>query len=71
MKRFFIIDRFEGVYAVCEHDGQMVEIPKARLPRGVRAGDALVCEDGVYRVDVQETARRREQAQKLIDELWK
>ena len=49
----------------------MVEIPKARLPRGVRAGDALVCEDGVYRVDAQETARRREQAQKLIDELWK
>ena len=67
-----IVDRFEGDYAVCEKDDRtMINIERKRLPVGVKDGDVLVLDAGSIRIDGSETARRRQQAKKLMDELWK
>lgn len=67
-----IIDRFEGEYAVCEdgEEGQFKKLPKVLLPGGVREGDCLVSEDGVWKLDAAETLRRRKAAQELLDKLY-
>jgi len=53
-----IIDRFEGDYAVVEFTGRrMVEIHKRLLPAGLKEGDAIRCDDGVYVFDEIETER--------------
>lgn len=51
-----IIDRFVGDYAVVEFTGRrMVEIPKKDLPAGLKEGDTICCNGGVYVYDEQET----------------
>ena len=43
----YIIDRFEGKWAVCEaEDGKMIDIEKSKLPKNARAGDVIVQENG-------------------------
>lgn len=36
-----VIDRFEGNFAVCEMDGQMVNIPRSCIPPQAGEGSAL------------------------------
>jgi len=37
-----IVDRFEGKYAVCEKEGNvMINIEKSQLPKGVKEGDVI------------------------------
>lgn len=61
-----IIDRFEGDYAVVElPDRSTVDIPKQLVPKGAKEGDVLSIE-----IDKDETAKRKERIQKLMDELW-
>ena len=63
----FVIDRFEGGFAVCEQeDGSMVNIPNEDLPEGCHEGSVLrVGEDGGYTADLEEEARRRAAAAAL------
>ena len=44
----YIIDRFEGIYAVCEdEERQFVNIEKTALPAGAREGSSIsVSENG-------------------------
>ncbi len=66
------IDRFEGGYAVCEQeDRTILRIEKQKLPVGAREGDVLLIERDTIIVDAVETARRRGQINKLMDDLWK
>lgn len=56
----YIIDRFEGEYAVLEKaKGGTTDIPKSELP-DVSEGDIVIFEDGTYRVDEEETKKRKE-----------
>ena len=56
----YIVDRFEGDFAVLESEnGGTVDILKSDLP-DVKEGDVIVFEDGYYKVDREETQRRRE-----------
>ncbi len=54
MKKF-IIDRFEGNYAICEtEDKSFVSIPKYKLPLDCKEGDCLIQDaDGMYRKDIE------------------
>lgn len=61
-----IIDRFEGNYAIVElPDRSTANIPKQLVPEGAKEGDVLSIE-----IDKDETAKRKERIQKLMDELW-
>lgn len=65
-----IVDRIVQDVAVCElGDGSLVHIPLEQLPPEVQEGDCLMDMDGVYIIDEEETARRREYAQSLLKRL--
>lgn len=56
----YIIDRFEGDYAVLEMEsGGTIDVLKADLPE-VAEGDVIIFENGFYRVCKEETLKRRE-----------
>ena len=69
-----IIDRFDGVYAICEDkDKAFFAIEQTELPAGAKTGDVLVItDDGVLQIDKEETQRRRrrvlEKQKKLLGE---
>ena len=55
------IDRFDGIYAICEDkDKAFFAIETSELPQGAKAGDVLkITDDGALSIDVEETERRR------------
>jgi uncharacterized ferredoxin-like protein len=61
-----IIDRFEGEYAVVElQDKSMVNIPKKILPAEAGEGDIISIV-----IDKDETEKRKQEIQKLAEDLW-
>ncbi|MGN0479256.1 MAG: DUF3006 domain-containing protein [Hominenteromicrobium sp.] len=61
MKRM-IIDRFDGIYAICEDkDKAFFAIEIGELPKGAKAGDVLlITDEGLLQIDTEETERRRQ-----------
>ena len=59
-----IIDRFEGIYAICEdRDKAFFAIEQSELPAGVKVGDVLkITDEGTLEIDAEETERRRNRA---------
>lgn len=66
------IDRFDGVYAICEGDDEkLYAIEKSELPKGAKPGDVLrLSSDGSLTLDADETKRRKERIQKLQDKIF-
>ena len=61
-----IIDRFEGDYAVVElPDLTVVDMPRSLIPEGAKEGDVLV-----IGIDPDETDKRKERIEKLMNDLW-
>jgi len=66
-----IIDRFEGLYAVCEkEDRTMMDIKRINLPSGVKEGDVLGIDYGIITIDRDETEKRRREIEKLTENIW-
>lgn len=62
----YIIDRFEGEFAVCElEDMSMVNIPRKALPPDAREGDSIL-----VTIDDAETEDRKARIGKLMDDLF-
>ena len=67
---YWVIDRLEEGYAVCEHGDGMENIPAELLPEGAREGDCLFrCGEGCA-ADREETRRRREENLRLTQALF-
>lgn len=67
-----IVDRIEAGFAICElPDRSRQQIPLDLLPAGLREGDCLRESGGHYRIDRQETDRRRAAAAALFRSLQK
>lgn len=67
-----ILDRFEGDLAVLEtQERKIIMIQRSVLPEGVCEGDVIYEENGVYRVDSEETKRRKAEINELLKGLWK
>ena len=66
----YIVDRIEGDLAVCERDDlEFFDIPLEKLPEGTKAGDCLVF-DGEWRIDSDETERRKARIEKKMRDLF-
>lgn len=67
----YVIDRFEGEYAVCEDaNGKTRDFARVELPRGAGEGDVIRrTADGAFYIDSRETAKRREQSRRLFESL--
>lgn len=62
----YIIDRFEGDFAVVEIDeGKFANIPRLALPKEAKEGDVI----NVW-IDKDETEQRRKRIKELMDNLW-
>lgn len=55
------IDRFEGVYAICEDkDGAKFAIPAQEVPQGAKEGTCLqISDEGILTIDEEATARKK------------
>ena len=62
-----IIDRFENDMALVEYQGRTFSIPKKWLPATVKEGDVVIM---TAAVDEQETARRRKDIEKKMEDLF-
>lgn len=60
----WIIDRFEGEYAVIEHGCVTFNVPRCALPEDIKEGDVLK-----VIVDEELTWQRKQKIQKLFDKL--
>lgn len=70
MKRY-IIDRFEGEIAVYEtEDKKTIDIERNELPKNADVGDVIIFEKGKFRVDREETSKRRKEIEALTNELF-
>lgn len=62
----FIIDRFEGEFAVVElEDKEMVDLPKILLPIEAKEGDLIIVS-----IDKEETKNRQERIQEKFNKLF-
>lgn len=67
----FIIDRFEGDYAICQgEEGDMEEIERTKIPSDSKEGDVLILEGDKFFIDKEETSRLKENIDKLMEEVW-
>lgn len=68
----FIIDRFEGIYAVCElENGEFADVPKEDIPKEAKEGDILFKTDNGYCVDKMATENKRKQIKERMNKLFK
>jgi len=66
-----IIDRFEGSYAVCEkEDRTMINIERIDVPFQAKEGDVLSIDRNLITIDIEETEKRRQNIEKLTEDLW-
>ena len=66
-----IIDRFEGVYAVCETENkEYINIPKSELPQGIKEGDVLNCINDKWNIDTITTKERKEKIKNKLNSLF-
>lgn len=70
MEEFFIVDRVENGYAVCETEqGDKKDIPLDKT-LDISEGDVLVLKNGVYIADKDKTEERRKRILALQEDLW-
>jgi len=69
----YIIDRFEGDFAVCEVDvGKTVDIRADLLPSDAKEGDVIVPDGGRYKIIIdEETEQRKQDVREQIKRLWR
>ncbi len=67
----FIIDRFEGEFAVLEDEkGNFTEIKKSLLPSNAKESDCVVLKDGKYTINKETTAKLKEEIDDLMNDLF-
>ena len=72
MQMVYIIDRFEGEYAICEdEDRNMVSVKRHDLPDDAREGDVIVYDGENFTIDRDEASRRKERIKRKMASLWR
>ena len=62
MKEVFTVDRIEGDYFVIETpEEDIINVEKYLVESGAKEGDCLVKKDGHFRIDIEETKKRKEE----------
>lgn len=66
-----IIDRFEGIYAICElQNGGFIDVPKEDIPKEAKEGDILIKTDNRYCVDKTATESKRKEIKRKMNRLF-
>lgn len=68
----YIIDRFEGEYAVLEEEsGSHTDVPRALLPENAAEGDLLHYDGTAYRIDKAAAEIRRRRIEEKMRRIMK
>lgn len=68
MTRKFVVDRFEGEFAVIVDDeGTTKNIDRINVSSSLKEGDVCLLFNGFYHVDNDESHKKKEEFQKLFD----
>lgn len=71
MNNLYIVDRIEGEYVVIETpDENMINVDKILIQDGVKTGDCLVKLGETYKIDIEQTERRKERIHNLMKGMW-
>lgn len=66
-----IVDRIEETTAVCQREDRSVfTLPLSRLPQGVKEGDVLREENGVFKAAPDETSERKKRIRQKMKHLF-
>ena len=66
----YIIDRFEGEFAVLEkEEGGTFDVPKTQI-KDAKEGDVVLFDDGVYIIDAEETEKRKAMIEEKMRKLF-
>jgi len=66
----YIIDRIEQEIVICESEsGSKVKLSARELPKEAREGDVISNVNGVFRIDGEETKRRRQKMREKLNRL--
>lgn len=66
----YTIDRINENTAVCEDEnGNLLKLMASELPRGVKEGDILRKQDGVWCKDEKESSERRQAMKEKLNRL--
>lgn len=66
-----IIDRFEGNYAVCEDENrQMQNVELSLIEGNPKEGDIIENNNGLFKINVEETKKRRKYIEDLTKDMW-
>jgi len=66
-QRFYVIDRFEGNFAVIECGNKTFNFPKELIPKEAREGDVLKFN---IEIDIEETEKRKKAIEDLAKDLF-
>jgi len=55
----YSVDRFEGEYAVLEHDGMFYDFHRSRLPSELKEGDLLEWSENAWHILYNKTEQKR------------
>lgn len=68
----YVVDRIEGGVVVCQapDTGENAEFPKEKMPPGLREGDIVRLENGVFTIDGQRTQQRKAELSKRLNDLF-
>lgn len=68
---YYSVDRIEGdIVVMIGDDGKIVKVTLSTLKIDVKEGDCLLLIDGGYRLDIEETRKRRSDIATFQDELF-
>ena len=72
MEAIFVIDRFEGDYAICENrdTGEMIDIQLSELPKEVKEGNVLKYKNGKYIIDADSQKEIENRIADKMKKLW-
>ena len=72
MENEFIVDRFEGEYAVCENTKtkEMCNIEIEKLPENIKEGNVIRFENGKYIKDEIKEKEISDRIKEKMDDLW-
>ena len=72
MGKKLVIDRLEGIYAVCEdEDGTMINIEKNIIEGNPKEGDIIDISETKIIIDQKATNQRQKEIEELTKDLWK
>lgn len=71
MKKY-IVDRFEGLYAICENEEkEFFNVKIELLPPETKEGDCIyINEDGVYYIDYETAEENRKRIRNKLNSLF-